>query len=135
VADILKEDSGFLKGPPMPYIKSDLRDALDDTINRLAQDIDALCHVDPGLPEFGRDKAKAVGILNYTISKLLHLTFIRLSNFDYASELKEGGKLLPLSYADYNSIIGVLECAKLEIYRRTAAPYEDEKIEQNGDVF
>ena len=29
----------------------------------------------------------------------------------------------------------MLECAKLELYRRVAAPYEDEKIDQNGDVY
>lgn len=37
-------------------------------------------------------------------------------------------------YADYQSFIGELEAAKLEIYRRQVAPYEDKKIEENGDV-
>jgi hypothetical protein len=45
--------------------------------------------------------------------------------------LTENGR----NYANINEVIGVLECAKLEIYRRVAAPYEDEKIDQNGDVF
>jgi len=27
-----------------------------------------------------------------------------------------------------------MECAKMEIYRRLVAPYEDRKIVQNGDV-
>lgn len=40
-----------------------------------------------------------------------------------------------LSYASINAAIGILECAKLELYRRIAAPYEDEKLEANGDVF
>lgn len=31
--------------------------------------------------------------------------------------------------------IGVLECAKLEFYRRKIAPYEDDKCVLNGDVF
>jgi broad-specificity NMP kinase len=39
------------------------------------------------------------------------------------------------SYATINSIVGVLECAKQELYRRIAAPYEDEKIKENGDVY
>lgn len=39
------------------------------------------------------------------------------------------------SYADINEVIGVLECAKLELYRRIAAPYEDTKIVSNGDVY
>ena len=38
-------------------------------------------------------------------------------------------------YKHYNDVIGVLECAKLEYYRRRAIPYEDKKIEENGDVY
>lgn len=38
-------------------------------------------------------------------------------------------------YAAINEVIGVLECAKLEFYRRIAAPYEDEKCAQNGDAY
>lgn len=38
-------------------------------------------------------------------------------------------------YSVYNDIIGALECAKLEMYRRMVAPYEDEKIKENGDVY
>lgn len=40
-----------------------------------------------------------------------------------------------LSYSVVNEIIGALECAKLELYRRVAAPYEDTKIQENGDVY
>lgn len=45
--------------------------------------------------------------------------------------IKEKG----LCYATINEIVGALECCKLEIYRRIAAPYEDIKIKENGDVF
>ncbi len=38
-------------------------------------------------------------------------------------------------YSDFNEVIGVLECCKLEFYRRAAAPYEDKKIIENGDVY
>lgn len=38
------------------------------------------------------------------------------------------------SYEAYRDFIGELEAAKLEIYRRLAAPYEDKKIKYNGDV-
>jgi hypothetical protein len=62
---------------------------------------------------------ETAGELNYMISSLLD---------EY---LTENGR----NYANINEVIGVLECAKLEIYRRVAAPYEDEKIDQNGDVF
>lgn len=39
------------------------------------------------------------------------------------------------NYQRFNETIGVLECAKLELYRRMVAPYEDKKIEENGDVY
>ena len=39
------------------------------------------------------------------------------------------------SYAIYNKIIGVLECCKLEMYRRHIASYEESKIQSNGDVY
>lgn len=38
-------------------------------------------------------------------------------------------------YADYNEVIGVLECVKLELYRRAISKYEDEKRAANGDVY
>lgn len=38
------------------------------------------------------------------------------------------------NYRSYRDFIGELEAAKLEIYRRQIAPYEDKKIEENGDV-
>lgn len=41
----------------------------------------------------------------------------------------------PKSYTDYNALIGVIECCKLEFYRRAVAAYEDEKIAENSDVY
>lgn len=38
-------------------------------------------------------------------------------------------------YEDYNEVIGALESAKLELYRRMISPYEDEKKKLNGDVY
>jgi hypothetical protein len=42
-----------------------------------------------------------------------------------------------VSYANLNEVIGVLECAKLELYRRIVASYEDRKIAdpENGEVY
>lgn len=45
--------------------------------------------------------------------------------------LQENG----VRYANINEMIGALECAKLELYRLIAVPYEDEKMEENGDVY
>ena len=38
-------------------------------------------------------------------------------------------------YANLNEMIGALECCKLELYRRLAAPYEDQVLEANGDAY
>lgn len=40
-----------------------------------------------------------------------------------------------LTYGRLNEAVGVLECVKLELYRRIAAPYEDRKCAENGDVY
>lgn len=39
------------------------------------------------------------------------------------------------NYQAFNDIIGAMEGAKMELYRRKVAPYEDKKIEENGDVY
>ena len=39
------------------------------------------------------------------------------------------------SYSTFNDVIGALDCAKMEFYRRVVVPYEDKKIAENGDVF
>lgn len=40
-----------------------------------------------------------------------------------------------LNYLHVNDVVGALECAKQEFYRRVAVPYEDVKIQKNGDVY
>lgn len=63
----------------------------------------------PGIP----------GELNYVITKII---------LDYYENNGPG-------YQTINDILGALEGAKLEFYRRVAAPYEDQKIKENGDVY
>ncbi len=41
----------------------------------------------------------------------------------------------PFNYQACNDVIGVLACAQAEVYRRIIGPYEDTKIEENGDVY
>lgn len=55
------------------------------------------------------------GELNYVVTKILKGVY-------------------PLKYYHINKAIGVLECIKLEFYRRVAAPYEDIKLKESGDV-
>ena len=40
----------------------------------------------------------------------------------------------PHRYQTMNDVMGALNGANLEFYRRVVAPYEDECIEKNGDV-
>lgn len=40
-----------------------------------------------------------------------------------------------VSYQVINDALGALEGAKQEFYRRVAAPYENRKIQENGDVY
>lgn len=56
------------------------------------------------------------GELNYIINRLM---------------LKLVGEA---KYKDINELVGALECAKIEFYRRKAAPYEDLKAKENGDL-
>ena len=74
------------------------------------------------LRDVGRNIMNA-GELNYAITTLI------LGYLDPNSSVESA------SYNSINGVIGVLECAKLELYRRLAAPYEDKKIKENGDVY
>jgi hypothetical protein len=40
-----------------------------------------------------------------------------------------------LRYWVINDVMGALECAKLEFFRRVAIPYENIKRKENGDVY
>lgn len=60
-----------------------------------------------------------VGELNYVITQLL-LEYVNNNNTRYST---------------CNAIVGVLECCKLEFYRRLVAPYEEKKTQENGDVY
>ena len=57
------------------------------------------------------------GDLNYLISRMIWHVFD-----------------VQKSYNSANALMGVLECIKQEFYRRKVAPYEDQKIKENGDI-
>ncbi len=76
--------------------------------------------LDPGLGELLEvlDQTNPdcrVGFLNYIISTLVR---------NYTGS----------SYRTKNEMIGVLECAKLELYRVHVEPYEEGKLVEHGDV-
>lgn len=55
-------------------------------------------------------------------------------NFQITTVIKDYWKKTG-NYKGINDILGALEGAKLEFYRRIAVPYEDKKIQENGDVY
>ena len=92
----------------MPYIEPDLRRIVDPHIKTLvlASWVGGTDHL----------RQKRDGVLNYIITRLISC-------------------LYKTSYTDLNAAIGVLECAKQELYRRRLAPYENAKMAENGDVY
>lgn len=82
-------------------------------------------YIDPKTRELFEDQINNLGAmidipgeLNFVITKLIH------------SYLHYKG----LSYIVINEVIGVLECAKMELYRKIAAGYEDKKQLENGPI-
>lgn len=61
------------------------------------------------------------GELNYCFTMLIH---------EYMNK-----SALGVNYTAINDVIGALEGAKLEFYRRVVVPYEDAKIQMSGDVY
>lgn len=89
----------------MPYIKPELRERLREPLKGLATVLAELSDMELD------------GAFNYCVSKLLILMY--------------GSK----SYRQLQRALGLMEAIKLEYYRRVAAPYEDVKIRENGDVY
>lgn len=79
----------------------------------------------PYIPQEAREELlerppETPGELNYEITQLVQ------SYLDTKDEI---------GYSALAEVVSALECAKLEFYRRVVVPYEDSKIEQNGDVY
>ena len=92
----------------MPYVEMELRDKLASPISTLAESI---------VEEYPW-WADAAGALNYAITCLCL-------------------QVMPDQphYGDLATVVGILETAKLEFYRKLAAPYEDKKCAKNGEVY
>jgi hypothetical protein len=95
----------------MPYISQKDRLFLDEYIDQFLYNINTI-YKDTTFYNKG-------GLANYIITRIL-------TNF-----LKCGNKW---SYTKLSQIVGTLECAKMEIYRKLISPYEDQKISENGDL-
>jgi hypothetical protein len=97
----------------MPYIKPDLRDALDPAIRELAGRIADLARAMP-------EETGFAGLLNYACTSL-------------AMQVVEA-RFGRMRYGTIATVTGVFKNVADEFYRRVAAPYEDEQIARNGDV-
>jgi len=90
----------------MPYIKNKDRAKFDEALQLVS------------------DNILSMGDMNYCFSTII-------ANFlEDIKDVEEN-----IGYHYYNQLIGVLECSKLELYRRLTVPYEDIKIKENGDVY
>jgi len=90
----------------MPYIKADKRNKITPVV-----------HGDSGRVEMRY--IDCAGDLNYAFTVLA---------IDY---IKRQG----LNYQNINDIVGALDGAKAEFQRRVAGDYEEQKIDENGDVY
>lgn len=97
----------------MPYINDKVRRSIKDELKDMQ---DALIDVVKSSNEDISD-----GLYNYIITSLLEV-------FPEANTCPEW------NYRMINRCIGILECVKMEFYARLARPYEDKKIETEGDL-
>lgn len=78
-----------------------------------------------------------VGELTYVIDAAM-IDFVKRSVPGGTLFFNEGVPLHDLDglrYAHLAEVMAAVENAKLEFYRRVVAPFEDQKIKDNGDVF
>lgn len=96
----------------MPYIVKSERQKLDALINQVVSTIRSM--------DSSEDLTTHDGRLNYTICRIL------------IGVLELVGKP---KYHKANACMGILACVQAELYRRLTAPYEDQKIAENGDII
>jgi len=92
----------------MPYISEEKREVLDPAIEELIQVFRGLQSDDP------LDNTQAN--LNYVISRLLD-------------------RMYTSNYQEIVNALGTLSAVTFEYYRRVAAPYENQKRHDHGDVY
>ena len=90
----------------MPYIKQEERDKIDNKLREFLMWLGPM----------------SSGQFVYILYKMMQWQ---------ASDA--GTTNLPKDWQTGSRVMADLECAKLEFYRRTIGPYEDEKIVENGD--
>lgn len=94
----------------MPYIEPGQRPAIDSAVDRVAEAVRL----------YGADLNARAGLINYAVTRLL------------LKMLEDDPRL---RYHHIALVTGIVENVKQEFYRRLAAPYEDRKAAENGDVY
>lgn len=80
---------------------------------------EARTQLDSSLPQRDEFVPATAGELNYCFTRFA-MEYLAVKGVNYQS---------------FNDIVGALEGAKLELYRRMIAPYETTKCAENGDVY
>jgi hypothetical protein len=93
----------------LPYVKTEKREVLDPYIDPILNALREL--------ESDDDANNMEGNINYVFTRILQHVY--------------PGR----SYREVNDAVGLLGCCTLEYYRRIAAPLEDQKAHDNGDVL
>lgn len=95
----------------MPYIKRELRERVEPEFKIFKEKINKIIETDPTI---------RAGLMNYLFTSMLDNCY---------------GPLESARYNDYNEIMGMLECCKMEFYRKAIIPYENWKERENGKVL
>lgn len=93
----------------MPYIPQHKRTELNDKMDHL---LNYIYSTHP-----------SIGEINFIISSIIN---------NYIEGKKDAHMF---NYNVCNKLIGVLECAKLELYRKVVSEYEEVKINENGPLY
>ena len=95
----------------MPYIKQEKRDVLDPFIDGLHHALVEL--------EMDDDRNVMQGNINYVLTRLLMMVY---------------GDSTSTNYDQINEALGILSAVDKEFYRIVAAPYEEQKKFENGEI-
>lgn len=93
----------------MPYIRPSRREAI----------LERVIEHDRMVRKVIIEEVTNSGELNFAITQIIS---------DYFTSTTQ-------DYRSINDILGALEGAKNEFYRRVAVPFEERKIKENGDVY
>jgi hypothetical protein len=87
------------------------------------------------MPYIKKDKRESITLGGMSVIDYNHINTPGELNYAISTLVSEYWSSNRMDYQGINDILGALEGAKLEFYRRVVAPFEDKKIKENGDVY